>query len=79
MKTIAISIDEPTLAVLDDMVKASAETRANRSLLIRKALQEFIRCHQKKQREQHERQILARHRDRIRREAEALIKEQAQP
>ena len=79
MKTIAISIDEPTLTVLDEMVKASAEARANRSLLIRKALQEYIRCHQKKQREQQERQILTKHRDRLRRQAEALVKEQAQP
>lgn len=86
MKTIAISIDEPSLAAIDRIAGArgrgavSARARkGNRSAVIRRALRDFIVRRQKQEREERERVILKAHRARVRRQAEALVAEQAQP
>lgn len=89
MKTIAISIDEPTLEAVDRIASALS-TRArgrgrsrgrgpNRSEVIRRALRDFVQRREKRQREERERRILAAHRARLARQAEALVAEQAQP
>lgn len=89
MKTIAISIDESSLAAIDRIageraarargaVKARAR-KANRSAVIRSALRDFIVRRQKQEREERERVILKAHRERVRRQAEALVAEQARP
>ncbi|MEE8129892.1 MAG: hypothetical protein V3T48_06375 [Vicinamibacterales bacterium] len=44
---------------------------------MRQALHEFIERHERSAREAKERQLIARHRDRLAREAAALVKEQA--
>ena len=84
MKTIAISIDETSLAALDRLAQAAAHGRgrkkgANRSEVVRRAVREFIARRQRHEREERDRQILGAHRDRIERQAAALVAEQAKP
>lgn len=81
MKTIAVSIDEPTLAALERVTKrprrGGSGHRPNRSEVVRQALQEFIERHERSAREAKERQVIAHHRGRLAREAAALVSEQA--
>ena len=83
MKTIAVSIDESTLAALERVIRKGARRargsrrRPTRSEVVRQALHEFIERHERSAREAKERQLIARHRDRLAREAAALVKEQA--
>lgn len=89
MRTIAISIDESSLAAVDRIAAtravparggvSSGSRRANRSAVIRLALRGFILTRQKQERDERERVILKAHRERLRRQAEALVAEQAQP
>lgn len=89
MKTIAISIDESSLAAIDRIAAtramparggvSSGSRKANRSAVIRRALRDFILTRQTQEREERERVILKAHRERVRRQAEALVAEQAQP
>jgi metal-responsive CopG/Arc/MetJ family transcriptional regulator len=78
MKTIAISIDEPTLAALDRLAGKRRERR-NRSELVRQALAEFLAKRERLEMEARDRGTLARHRARLARQARALIAEQARP
>jgi metal-responsive CopG/Arc/MetJ family transcriptional regulator len=86
MKTIAISIDQPTLDALDRMTppkkssgQGSSRKRANRSALIRRAVSQFIEQQDRTQSEETDRRAFARHRKAIARQAEALVGEQAKP
>lgn len=76
MKTIAITIDEPTLKLLDDLTTAS-RGRRNRSALVRSALGEFAEREERKEAEAKEHKIFHKHRKRLAREARLLISEQA--
>lgn len=78
MKTIAITIDDSTLALLDQLVERSGRARG-RSALVRTALREFAERARHQEVEAHEGRILKEHRKRLAREAEALIKVQARP
>jgi metal-responsive CopG/Arc/MetJ family transcriptional regulator len=83
MKTIAISIDEASLAAIDRMAQRAGRGRGrkggvNRSEVIRRALREFIFRNRKREREDGDRQILAANREQILRQAEALVGEQAE-
>lgn len=88
MKTIAISIDSPTLEHLDRLARSRAERspgrreagrgrRPSRSELVRLALREFIARQEKEQREIRERSVLRRNRRLLARQAKALVAEQA--
>jgi metal-responsive CopG/Arc/MetJ family transcriptional regulator len=86
MKTIAISIDEETLAALDRVARrkrggggARRGGQPSRSEIVRQAVREFLARREQGEREQRERAIWARHRDRLEREARALVREQATP
>jgi metal-responsive CopG/Arc/MetJ family transcriptional regulator len=84
MKTIAISIDEASLAAIDRMAQRAGRRRgrkggANRSEVIRRAVREFIVRSGKREREDSDRQILAANREKILLQAEALVGEQAEP
>ena len=93
MKTIAVSIDEGTLQQIDQIAQAVranlSEGKAQkpgrparggrRSQVIRSALQEYVARHEKQQREDEERQALARHRALLDRQLHALVAEQAKP
>jgi metal-responsive CopG/Arc/MetJ family transcriptional regulator len=88
VKTIAISIDEATLEALDRLVQAdiklgpqkrASRRSGSRSLLVRRALLEFITNRERAEREAKEGAIFAKHRSKLQREAKALLDEQAEP
>ena len=76
MKTIAITIDERTLKSVDELIAHSEHLR-NRSAVVRTALQEFAERERRRQIEEREREILRKHRQRLARQARALIADQA--
>ena len=77
MITIAITIDEETVAALDELAATSGDKRPNRSALVRKALAEYLENRKKRAREERERKVFAQHRELLSRQAEALVAEQA--
>jgi metal-responsive CopG/Arc/MetJ family transcriptional regulator len=79
MKTIAISIDEETLADLDRVAGVPGPVRANRSRVVRLALREYLARSKQTADDARERDILKRHRGRIRQQAAALVKQQGRP
>ncbi len=78
MKTIAISIDEMTLKLLDELAAGSPKL-GNRSALVRAAVREFAERVRRSEIETREDRILKKHRRRLARQAAALIAEQARP
>lgn len=76
MTTIAISIDETTLKLLDELADPSSRHR-NRSALVRAALREFAESARKQGIEAKEREVFRKHRKRLARQARILIAEQA--
>jgi metal-responsive CopG/Arc/MetJ family transcriptional regulator len=76
MKTIAISIDEATLKLLDELTDPSSRQRS-RSALVRTALREFTEREHSKEVEAKEAEVFRKHRKRLARQARALIAEQA--
>lgn len=77
MKTIAVTIDDTTLRLLDELA-AGAPRRVSRSALVRTAIRGFAE-QQRRHTEAHEDRILRTHRKRLARQAETLIAEQAWP
>ena len=83
MRTIAISIDETSLAAVDRLAQAAGRRRggrktANRSEVVRQAVQEFLARRQRREREEQDRRILSAHRDEIERQSASLLAEQAE-
>ena len=72
MKTIAITVDEDTLEQLDRVAGK------NRSLVVRRALQQYLSFLERTTEQEREREILRRHRRRLDRQCAALVREQAQ-
>ncbi len=82
METVAVTLDEKTLSALDALSttrKQKGGARPNRSLLVRTAVREYLERQLRLEWEEKERAILSRHRDRLSREARALIQGQARP
>jgi metal-responsive CopG/Arc/MetJ family transcriptional regulator len=83
MKTIAVTIDEPTLKALDELARRAPRSRGqgrpSRSEIVRLALQDYLSRRRKAEREASDRALLARHRKRLAGQAEALVAEQAAP
>jgi metal-responsive CopG/Arc/MetJ family transcriptional regulator len=77
MKTIAITIDEPTLKKLDRVMADKTSSWKTRSEIIRKAVQQFISQLERAAEEEREREIFRRNSSRLNRQAAALIKDQA--
>ena len=77
MKTIAITIEEGTLSRLDRLVASGAAGSANRSRVIRAAVDEYLTRLERAARETREREAIKRHARRLARETAALVKEQA--
>lgn len=77
MKTIAVTIDEPTLERMDRLVRS--RIKGNRSAMIRMAIQDYIARLERAVEEEHERSVFQRHRKRLERQASALVREQAKP
>lgn len=78
MKTIAITIDEMTLRLLDELATASPRLHS-RSALVRTAIREFAEREQRREIEAREHEVLRKHRRRLARQARVLIAEQARP
>lgn len=76
MKTIAVTIDESTLNLLDELA-ASAPRPRNRSALVRTAVREFAEREQKRKKEVQEYEVLHKHKKLLARQARALVAEQA--
>ena len=79
MKTIAITIDEPTLGRVDEVLERSPGPVRNRSALVREALHDYLRQLDARAADEAERRIWRRHRSRLEREAAALVEEQPVP
>ena len=77
MKTIAITIEEPTLKRVDRLLVPGGHWR-NRSEIIRQAINEFITQVELEIEETREREIFRRNRSRLNRQIAAMVKEQAQ-
>jgi Arc/MetJ-type ribon-helix-helix transcriptional regulator len=78
MKNIAVTIDEPTLKLIDELAAAAPRPRS-RSALVRKALREFAEREGRRLTEAREHAIIHQHRRRLAREARALVAGQAKP
>jgi metal-responsive CopG/Arc/MetJ family transcriptional regulator len=78
MKTIAVTIDEGTLKLLDDLT-AGETRRRTRSALVRTALREFAERERRRQIEEREREIFRRSKKQLAREARLLVAAQARP
>jgi len=78
MRTIAITVDEETLALLDDLARAS-HRRRSRSALVRAAVRQFAERRHREEIEARERDILRKHKKRLARQASALFDSQARP
>lgn len=81
MKTIAVSIDERTIELLDALVGMPGEGSGHRSrsAVVRDAVREFAERESRCRIEERESDILKRNRKRLGRQARALIAEQARP
>ena len=77
MKTIAITIDEHMLQRLDLLVAHNGTAARNRSQIIRQAVADFDTRQERVTEEEREREIFRRHRQRIAKQANALVAEQA--
>lgn len=78
MKTIAVTIDEETLARIDELT-ASSDRFASRSALVRDALAAYVARERRLGEEKRERRVLRKHKQSLNRELEVLIEEQARP
>ena len=77
MKTIAITIDEPTLKRIDRLKTEAKGLFKSRSEVIRQAALEFVSRLESLAEEDRERKIFRRNRKRLNRQSLELIKEQA--
>ena len=78
MKTIAVTIDDETLKLLDELT-ARAPARQARSAVVRAALRDFAHRERRRVIEEREREIFRRNRKQLAREARVLTREQARP
>jgi metal-responsive CopG/Arc/MetJ family transcriptional regulator len=75
MKTIAITIDDATLKLLDEL--SAGQPARKRSALVRAALREFAERERRRVTEEREREVFRKNRTQLAREARVLISEQA--
>ena len=76
MKTIAVTVDEATLNLLDELTDTSPRFR-NRSALVRTALREFAERERRRVVEAKDGALFQKHRARLARQARLLVAEQA--
>lgn len=78
MKTIAMTIDEPTLKRIDRLTATDNKWKS-RSEVIRQAVHRFVGDLERADEQAHEREVFRRNKARLERQAAALIEEQAKP
>ena len=76
MKTIAITVDEETLELIDKLHGSSSEFRS-RSALIRAAIREYAARVHKRLEEERERELVHKNKDLLDKQLKALVEEQA--
>jgi metal-responsive CopG/Arc/MetJ family transcriptional regulator len=79
MKTIAISIDEPTLKAVERALHGAEGRFPTRSALIRQATAEYLRRLEREQEADRETKIFRQQHEHLRKCAEHLVTEQAGP
>ncbi len=79
MKTIAITIEEDIVDRLDrlDHLGAAKDRPVNRSMVVRKAVREYVEREERLAENRREAAIFKKNRVRLARQAEALVKSQA--
>jgi Arc/MetJ-type ribon-helix-helix transcriptional regulator len=77
MKTIAITVDQETLALIDELQSSSAQFQS-RSALVRAAIREYSRSLRRRLEEDRERGIVQQNKDLLDKQLKALVEEQAQ-
>lgn len=77
MKTIAVTIDEETMDLIDKLQGTSSEFR-NRSALVRAAIREYAARVHKRIEEDRERELVHKNKDLLEKQLKALVEEQAQ-
>jgi metal-responsive CopG/Arc/MetJ family transcriptional regulator len=78
VKTIAVTIDEATLKLLDELA-AGQSGRRTRSALVRAALRQFAENERRREVEEREREIFRKHRRQLAQQTRVLIRDQARP
>lgn len=78
MKTIAMTIDEPSLERIDRLTARDVRWKS-RSAVIRQAVHRFVAELERTDEEAHEREVFHRNAALLDRQAAALIEEQAKP
>lgn len=76
MKTIAITIDEQTLKLVDQLHRSSKQFRS-RSALIRAAIRDYAVRERERRSQEHERKVFRDNKRLLDRQLRALVKEQA--
>jgi metal-responsive CopG/Arc/MetJ family transcriptional regulator len=79
MKTIAITMDENTLGLLDRLLENKSAPGKNRSQVIRLAVREYLANLEQQADFEKEREIFHRQRGLLKKQAAALVKAQAKP
>lgn len=78
MKTIAITVDDETLALIDEL-QSSPVGFESRSALVRAALREYSDRALRRLEEERERELVRRNKELLDKQLEALVDEQARP
>jgi Arc/MetJ-type ribon-helix-helix transcriptional regulator len=78
MRTIAITIDDETLALLEELCSSSSQFRS-RSALVRAAIRDYAEHVQRRLEEKREREIIRKNKNMLDRQLKALIADQARP
>jgi predicted transcriptional regulator len=76
MKTIAVTVDDVTLRLLDELA-GGQPGRRTRSALVRTALREFAERERRRVIEERERDIIRKNRKKLARQARVLVRGQA--
>ena len=76
MKTIAITVDEETLDLIDKLLGSASEFRS-RSALVRAAIREYAAQVHKRLEEERERELVHKNKDLLDKQLKALVEEQA--
>jgi metal-responsive CopG/Arc/MetJ family transcriptional regulator len=79
MQTIAVTIDDDLLRMLDDAAQRGGRGLRNRSRVVREALRDYLIRLERQAEHDREAAVVHRHRDRLARQARALVYEQAKP
>lgn len=78
MKTIAVTVDDETLQILNELAAGQRHGR-RRSAIVRTALREYAERERRRAIEAREQDVFRRNRKQLDRQARALVRQQARP